>query len=316
MRKTKNALILADLEGVTGLYSLRDRSECVQLMTAEVDVITDELIKAGISNITVCDVHDNGDTVSCTVMENKGVHLVSQFWNLDFNHQYDMALLTGFHAMHGSIGYFPHTFRPDIHSMYFSCMSDPVGEIGFFVSWLARYHIPVVLVTGDKAAADESLLFNSNIPTCTVKEIGVKGQADGISYERLKDSVSKALARKPIYCAPRKINMIEIAFINEDICALLPDKWRKEGNQVIFTDCDELVASIEALCCDLNRANHAVVNSAMSFISQIKPFIRKLPIDVLGEEISSIIDKYPIYLSQSDQLKVQKFLSQILEREE
>ena len=303
----KSALVLADLEGVTGLVSLEDRQKYVKLATREMEVVTSALLAEEISRVMVCDVHDCGDTIYRPEMEKKGIGFVSQFWNLDFRLHYDLASLTGFHGMSGSQGYFPHTFRPDISALYLSPAPAPVGEIAFFISWLALQNIPVALVVGDEAAAHESQAFDPRIPVCAVKGIGKIEDNDRV-YLRLANCVKQALARElppPLsrVCRP------ELSFFNEDVCPLLSETWLKKNNRIVFPGLEGFAAAMEELCHDLNRVNSIILQRSMDFVHQIQPLLQKWPQEAFAcTPVGYILEKHPAHLSLADQQRVWDYL--------
>ena len=93
-----HALIIADIEGITDIYDLENIDDCAKLYNSEIQVCIQTLVNKGITKITVCDAHNEGNLISLKSILHEDlnsyntIRLISRVDNLDFNVKYDFAL--------------------------------------------------------------------------------------------------------------------------------------------------------------------------------------------------------------------------------
>lgn len=171
-------LIIADMEGVVGVEQkeacdpqLPEYVAGAQLLAAEVNVVAAAAREAGATAVSVIDWHAGGGNLKPEMLD-AGVEIVAE----DFSPGYDVVLLTGFHAMAGRTNAFiSHTMSQRVT---LEINGEQAGELALLSRWAGEEGIPVAIVTGDRAAAEESARFLPGTPTLTVK--------DAISWERAR----------------------------------------------------------------------------------------------------------------------------------
>lgn len=307
-------LIVSDLEGVVGVYDLIDPEMYSELYNNEIHVIIDTLISLGINDITVCDVHDNGDTINESYLNKKGIKFVSKFWNIDTAINYDMAFLTGFHGMNNSVGYFPHTLRNDILSLEIRGLFS-IGEVELFMRWLSYHNIPVTLVIGDSAAVWEANRTDPKVTPCMVKDIRLK---DDISitngYKRITEGVRKAITSNSSSLAPCINNALYLKLINSDFYSEMSGAWKITKEGLFFNSYDELVFSMGQLCKELNRIDQIVISRSRAFIHKVRPYLKSHKKgELMDSTIGPILRKDLITLTKEDQDIVNNYINTHLE---
>ncbi len=173
-----NILIVADMEGITGIYE--ENISCIRsnskdweaygrrMITQDVKVIVNECLDCGAESITICDAHDNGNSIIREEFKSTKINFISQIWELKLKEtRYDYAILAGFHGMNNSGGIIAHTFRPDIKRMIM--LDKEIGEVGLILGLLNENKIPTILVTGDYHGVKEALEICPKCIGCIVK---------------------------------------------------------------------------------------------------------------------------------------------------
>lgn len=310
--KDMKVLILSDLEGVSGLYSLSDEAENTRFYTLELCAVIDALHAIGVRDITVCDAHDSGDTLDRDVMRSKGADVIAQFWNIDVSVKYDMALLTGFHGMNGAGGCSPHTFRPDIQSLAIDGLYN-AGEVEVFMRWLALHEIPVVFVSGDDAAAREAARSDPHITACVVKggDTPPKSQVCCI-HDNMRDQIKLAVLNATHSLSYGIDNALNIQLVNEDLYMELPALWNITSSGLLFNGYDDFVCSIKRLCSDLNHASYVVISRSFEFVNAIRPELSIYPKqDIMRSEISRLLSKTPLSLTAKDRAAIHDYIQKL-----
>jgi D-amino peptidase len=162
-------LIVADMEGVSGIAHInacaRSQPEYgpgVRLLADEVNVLARAAFEAGASSVSVIDWHGGGGNLSEELLDER-VPIVEE----DLTAGYDVVLLTGFHPMSGDPdGFISHTMYRGITV---EVNGRPVGELWLLSRWAGTHHVPIALVTGDKAAIAEAALDLPETPGVAVK---------------------------------------------------------------------------------------------------------------------------------------------------
>lgn len=174
----KSALILADIEGIIGVY---DKKQCTpntpewtearNLITADVNSAVRGLREAGVSEIYVKDMHGTGFNLLPEKIE-KGVHCSQgHFWKpvplLGKIPNVNYAVMIGWHAgPDQQEGFSPHIFHKLIRQIKIN--GSPVTEVELFGAVLGEYNIPVIFVSADHTALSR---IKSNMPWIESLEI-------------------------------------------------------------------------------------------------------------------------------------------------
>jgi D-amino peptidase len=176
--KPKSALILADIEGIIGVY---DKKQCTpntsewqaarNLITADVNSAVKGLKEAGVSEIYVKDMHGTGFNLIPEKIEKGARCSQGHFWKpvplLGKIPKVNYAVMIGWHAgpdQHE--GFSPHIFHKAVRQVKIN--GSPVTEVELFSSVLGEYNIPVIFVSADHTALSR---IKSNMPWIASLEI-------------------------------------------------------------------------------------------------------------------------------------------------
>lgn len=200
-------VIMTDLEGVSGIvdfsqvYSTgKAYPQSRELLTAEVNAACEGALEAGADRILVVDGHGPGG-INAWNVHPKALYggRVNAFWGFDLE-PWDAIFLLGHHAMAGvEDGNLNHTYMSTtITGMTLN--GRPVGEIGMNIYLAGWFNLPVVLISGDRAACREGADYVPAIEQAIVKE-GIN-QSCAVSHAPetaraiVREHAARALKRK------------------------------------------------------------------------------------------------------------------------
>ena len=219
-KKISSAFISVDIEGVTGVVEWEEthrgtlfNSYFRKVMADETNAAIEALLEAGAEKIYVKDAHGDGrNFLPSDLNENAmlirghtmGPDLMMSMLSRDF----DAVLFIGYHAKPGTQDSpLKHFFSTDV----FDCRINGVSvSEGTFNALIAGYYdVPVIFLSGDKAACDDIASQIEGIETVAVKE----GFAKAVltyhpkkSQAMIKEGVARAIdkmgAVKPLKFEP------------------------------------------------------------------------------------------------------------------
>lgn len=178
-KQAESAVILADIEGVAGVYEAAqckvmtpEWKKARHLITADVSAAITGLKDAGIRNIFIRDLHQTGFNILPDLLPPEGVVLEQgQFWYpiplIGKLPKADIALMIGWHAGPDQAdGFSPHIFHRDVDWVRIN--GKLVTEVEIFSMVLSEENIPVGLVTADHTAC---VRIRENMPWTNFVEI-------------------------------------------------------------------------------------------------------------------------------------------------
>lgn len=238
------ALIIADLEGIIGIKNIYDKEHCETCLCKELLKYV-KYLKTNYSGveITICDCHNNGQTILALQNILSECHIVSCVWNIDFDIIYDFALLVGFHAMSMKSSPFSHSFRPEIRQAKLGLKT--VGELSLFANYLFYYNIPLLFAGGDAECIDE-------ISYMPCGKFSTSNRPIEILYKQLDDYLGTALINTIPFIQYRNEN-VSIEFFNSDLIDILSRKGYKEYNEkyIKFENVFYFFQAIQTFCYDI-----------------------------------------------------------------
>lgn len=304
MKRKERVLILADLEGIYGVYDLSDMNYCKCAYCEEISIYLETLVKEEIEHITLCDIHDQGNLLFDLRRRYEGIDLeiVSTVENINPNTKYDFALLVGFHGMVGSFGILPHTLRYNFTNVavYSEKWKSKVsiGEVGIYSRWLAGKGIPVILASGDREAVYEANQFNPYRATCCVKSIF---EREEVSKEllryRIEQAIIAALQLDYNKCFETDDEKVYITFINKDFTNKLTDLgFRREDEFITYDNCFTFINEVYRIADLLIEFDKTIFSVNVDFLNQIKRTITSMGRQVFDEsEVGKMLAGQTIY---------------------
>jgi D-amino peptidase len=194
------AFISVDLEGVAGIvqWDPADRQMEREFITAEANAAIAGAYDGGATHVLVTEAHGNMRNILPDDIDARASFLSGQ--PKPRNHMagidstYGAALFIGYHPKAGTLGgIMAHTYTGSIFSLKFNGLE--VGEIGADAAIAGHYGVPVVMVTGDRAACLEAKGLLGDIETVAVKE-GI-GRSSGMCIQpsRARKLIREAAGR-------------------------------------------------------------------------------------------------------------------------
>jgi len=206
--------VSVDMEGIGGISHADPTNRgdagypaAVELMVGEANAAIDGACAAGATEVVVNDSHGQMFNLTPAALDPRAVLVQGQKpWSMveaaqplpDGSPRFDVALFVGYHAGAGHpTGVIAHTYSgaPTLTTLG----SRPVGESGINASVLGQWGIPVGLVTGDDALADETADWLPWAETVVVKRVVSRRAAasvhPSVARERVRNGAERAVGR-------------------------------------------------------------------------------------------------------------------------
>jgi D-amino peptidase len=245
--------ISADMEGIAGVVA-RDQTGSDgagyafgrSAMTAEVNAAIAAAFEAGATAVTVTDAHGSGTNLLATEVDRRAV-LISGFpmpggMMQGIDATYGAAVFIGYHARGiTENGILAHTYTNALRTVKLN--GHGVGEYGLNAAIAGHFGVPVVFVSGDRAAVEQAKEFIPGVITVAVKE-GFGPTAGRTMHpedarEQIARGVTAAVARRAAI-APVRLKTpvtLEIEFSQTsmaDTVALIPGVERTGGASIRY----------------------------------------------------------------------------------
>lgn len=186
----KTVFVITDAEGVAGICR-QDQTEpkdpeLRQLLTGEVNAAVEGLLAGGAGEVIVWDGHDGSQTLSAATIHPKAKLLIGSLGaSMTLERQYAAVVFIGQHAMAGVRGGIMSHSYSSLGIQNLRVNGKPMGEIGTRAALAGAYKTPVILLSGDRAAAAE---LHALVPAAEV--VAVK---EGLGrYTCISSSASEA----------------------------------------------------------------------------------------------------------------------------
>ena len=167
-------LITVDLEGVAGYvkWDPADRQREREFITADVNAAIRGAFDGGAKEVLVTEAHANMRNIIPETFDRRAQMLIGQPKRLNHvagvDSTFDAALFVGYHAKAGTLhGVMCHTYSLQVLSLKLNGIE--VGEFGCDAAVCGHYGVPVVMMSGDRAACDEAAQLVPGIEAVCVK---------------------------------------------------------------------------------------------------------------------------------------------------
>ncbi len=229
--------ISSDIEGTAGiadwqqvLASGADYALGRRLLTAEVNGAIDGAVHAGAAEIVVNDSHSTMQNLDPAALHHNASYLSGRHKPLYMMEGLDGTFDAVFMiAYHGAIGaeraVLSHTYNP-LAVWEVRLNGIAVGESALNALVALHHRVPVVLITGDEATADEARPFLPDIEAVVVKRSITRFAAESLHPDRacelIRDGAARALARASAI-SPPAIGLpatLEVTFLTADMAEM------------------------------------------------------------------------------------------------
>jgi len=244
--------IAVDLEGVGGYvkWDATDRGRERELITGEANAAIAGAFEGGATKVLVTEAHANMRNIIPEEMDPRATFLSGTPKPLNhmagIDSTFNAAMFVGYHSKAGTKnGVMAHTYSADIFSLRFNGVE--VGEIGTDAAIAGHFGVPVVMVSGDRAACEEARELLGEIETVVVKEGISRYAARCVPVEEvhrlIREGAKRALGKVGVV-SPFIIKSPvrgEITFTDPscaDAISHVPFVERLDGRTVAFTAAD------------------------------------------------------------------------------
>jgi D-amino peptidase len=245
--------VTVDLEGVAGYVQSDPRDVQVnrERVTDEANAAARGAFRGGAERVVIAEAHGNMRNLVPDRLDPRVEFISGQPKPL--NHMVgvetgcDAALLIGYHAKAGTLkGVRAHTYASRlVYSL--RCNGVEYGEIGVDAAIAGHFGVPVVMVSGDRAACAEARALLGDIVTVSVKDgiswTAAKSLHPRVALTRIEEGAYRSMARVSA-SQPFKIEppvRVEVTFLlpsHADAVANLPFVERLDGRTVAFVGGD------------------------------------------------------------------------------
>lgn len=213
---TGRALILGDIEGITGVDDWRwilggfpGYDAACRAYEADVNAAVQGLLQGGAREVLVVDTHAGGTNVKGENLQDcRLIGGPSIMGRIDeaFDEGVDAVVLLGFHAAAGTVdGFVPHSFAIQTRSWI---DGKTAGEPAFYAHLAGNRGVPAIVITGDAQTIEQTRLFVPEIrsvqtKTSTSPWLSSSNDADA-THAEMRETVAAAYRDRASIppCAP------------------------------------------------------------------------------------------------------------------
>jgi D-amino peptidase len=252
--------VSVDMEGIAGIVHENQTNpvdpRCAneyargrKLMTEEANAAVEGALAAGADYVLLNDSHWEmrnllaEDLHPAAELLSGGPKRLSMLEGIEAG--FDAALFIGYHAKAGTArALLDHTMTDVVRDARLNGRS--MGELGLNAALAGSYGVPVALVSGDRATAEEARqLLGPDVGTVVVKDAvsrhAARSVAPEVARRRIKEGVAEALRRAHRPLVPESPSTIEVDFTfsyQADYAELVPGSVRRSPVTVAYTHAD------------------------------------------------------------------------------
>ena len=196
----KTIFLITDAEGVAGICR-QDQTdpkdqEMRQLLTGEINAAVEGLYSGGADDVIVWDGHDGSQTLSVLTIHPRSKLIIGDLGvAMTLERKYAAIAFIGQHARANRRGgLLAHSYSSlGIQTMLMN--GKPVGEIETRAALAGWFNTPVILLTGDQAAADDLRAIVPDAEFAVVKEGFANYSCQSLSAPAARDLIRDRAAR-------------------------------------------------------------------------------------------------------------------------
>jgi D-amino peptidase len=203
-QQRKTIFLITDAEGVGGVCR-QDQTEPTnqemrQLLTGEINAAVEGFLAGGADEVVVWDGHDGSQTLSTLTIHPKARLVMGALGpSMLMDRRWSAVAYVGQHSKANvRAGIMAHSYSSlGIQTMLLN--GKPVGEIDVIAAMAGHFGIPVIMLSGDKAAADELHEIDPQAELAVVKEGIGRNTCISLSApaarELIRDAAVRAVAK-------------------------------------------------------------------------------------------------------------------------
>ncbi|NLN76019.1 MAG: M55 family metallopeptidase [Armatimonadetes bacterium] len=192
------AYILCDYEGTTGVVAWGDEETALgaEAMAGDVNATIEGLRQGGFTEFVVRDYHDHGKTIHPASIDPQATLIRGKSTPFPYglSKDFDAMCFVGAHSMAGTAtGVMCHTMNGQLNAVHIN--GKRIGEIGGFAYLTSQLGVPLIFVTGDKAACDEAVALIGDVETAPTKFGLTRNCAEVLHPTVSRKGITEAAAR-------------------------------------------------------------------------------------------------------------------------
>ena len=250
--------IFSDMEGVSGIArpeytdpASPKYAEGRALLTADMNAAIAGCFDGGATEVVARDAHWSGDNFISEDIDARATidHGARGQWWGCLDRSFDAAMIVGQHAMAGTVDAFLDHTQSSTSWYEFRINGKLTGEIGQFAAMAGHFGVPVVMLSGDRAATVEAKRLLGAIEVASVKYGVGRQSAVCLAPKKARSLIHDAamrgvkLSRKIKPYRPRLPMVLTVRFTradHADECAFKPGNRRLDARTVRRTVKDAL----------------------------------------------------------------------------
>lgn len=257
-------LIAADMEGISGVVSWAhvskgkpDYERFRRIMTGDVNAAVRGSFQTGADDVVVVDGHDDGQNIIYEDLEPRTRLIAGSPPPFTMVQGIDsgvsVAMLVGYHARYGTYNaVMDHTWCGAVINLWLN--GKQMGEIGLAAAVCGHFDVPVVMISGDQAAAAEASDLIPGIEAAVVKKGMGRNGAEclpvEVAQQKIREGAARAISRVRADMAPAPLRieapvMVTMELLSSgmaDRVAMLNGTDRLDPRRISYTADDILAA--------------------------------------------------------------------------
>jgi len=197
--------IMTDMEGISGVREPfqcdREHSEwqaARKLLVGDVNAAIAGVFDRGADEVLASDGHGGGFNFILEEMDPRATYEQpngARDYLPGLDESFSGVFQIGAHAMAGTLGGFLDHTQSSLRWFEYRINGRPCGDIGQVGACAGYYGVPVLLVTGDRAACEEARAFFGQLETVAVKEAISRNRARCLHPQRPRELIRQAAKR-------------------------------------------------------------------------------------------------------------------------
>ncbi|MBV9281467.1 MAG: M55 family metallopeptidase [Chloroflexi bacterium] len=243
--------VVVDMEGISGVVNIQQVditdpafAEGREMLAGDVNAAVAGAFDAGAERVVVSDFHDSRRNFLIADLDERAEYEVPHGRIMPgLTSAFHAVIVVGMHAKSGTArAFLEHTVEPTWHR--YSIEGVEHGELALIVFSAGALDIPVVFVSGDRAAVEEAQELLPSVETIAVKEglarLWCRTLAPGRAHTLIRSGVARALSRQE-QAAPTRLTFpvsVQLEFnrcSDADVLDGRPGFNRRDGFTVEWT---------------------------------------------------------------------------------
>ena len=226
-----HVFIMTDLEGISGVEQIEminpesdNYGETVSYLMSDANAAIAGAFAGGATRVSIVDGHGSGKNFDLDKLDPRAERIPASVYSKRTLDEWDIDafFIVGAHAMAGTVGAFLDHTQSSIAWFDYKINGKSHGEIGQEASFFGLKDIPLIFVSGDRAACLEASSLIKNIVTASVKTARIRNRAECVPVDEARALIfegAKKAVEQTAKIKPYKIDLpvtIEVTHTRND----------------------------------------------------------------------------------------------------